>query len=73
MEDPKLTKTIVRREVTRVLTPGTALDPLADAGENTFLAALSVSTDRKCAGVALLDLSTGEFRYDGVSRRLRTA
>ncbi len=62
MEDPKLTKTIVRREVTRVLTPGTALDPQAGAGENTFLAALSVATDRKCAGVALLDLSTGEFR-----------
>ena len=62
MEDPKLTKTIVRREVTRVLTPGTALDPQAGAGENTFLAALSLSAERNCAGVALLDLSTGEFR-----------
>ena len=62
MEDPKLTKTIVRREVTRVLTPGTALDPAAAAGENTFLAALAVSLDRTCAGVALLDVSTGEFR-----------
>ncbi|MGI4755728.1 MAG: DNA mismatch repair protein MutS [Janthinobacterium lividum] len=62
MEDPKLTKTIVRREVTRVLTPGTALDPNAGAGENTFLAAMAVSPDRKSAGVALLDLSTGEFR-----------
>jgi DNA mismatch repair protein MutS len=62
MEDPKLTKTIVRREVTRVLTPGTALDPAAAASENTFLAALTVSSDRKSAGVALLDLSTGEFR-----------
>lgn len=62
MEDPKLTKTIVRREVTRVLTPGTALDPNAGPGENTFLAAMGVSPDRKGAGVALLDLSTGEFR-----------
>ncbi|MGI4853728.1 MAG: DNA mismatch repair protein MutS [Janthinobacterium lividum] len=62
MEDPKLTKTIVRREVTRVLTPGTALDPNAGAGENTFLAAMAVAADRKAAGVALLDLSTGEFR-----------
>ena len=61
MEDPKLTKTIVRREVTRVLTPGTALDPQAGAAENTFLAALALSADRKCAGIALLDLSTGEF------------
>ncbi len=62
MEDPKLTKTIVRREVTRVLTPGTAMDPSVGAGENTFLCALAVASDRKCAGVALLDLSTGEFR-----------
>ncbi len=62
MEDPKLTKNIVRREVTRVLTPGTALDPNAGPGENTFLAALAVTPDRKAAGVALLDLSTGEFR-----------
>ena len=62
MEDPKLAKGIVKREVTRVFTPGTALDPSAGAGENTFLAALAVASDRKCAGVALLDLSTGEFR-----------
>ncbi|SEB42761.1 DNA mismatch repair protein MutS [Terriglobus roseus] len=62
MEDPKLAKGIVKREVTRVFTPGTALDPSAGAGENTFLAALAVATDRKAAGIALLDLSTGEFR-----------
>ncbi|AFL88486.1 DNA mismatch repair protein MutS [Terriglobus roseus DSM 18391] len=62
MEDPKLAKGIVKREVTRVFTPGTALDPSAGAGENTFLASLAVANDRKSAGVALLDLSTGEFR-----------
>jgi DNA mismatch repair protein MutS len=62
MEDPKLAKGIVKREVTRVMTPGTALDPSAGAGENTFLAALAVGHDRKSAGVAFLDLSTGEFR-----------
>ncbi len=62
MEDPKQAKGIVKREVTRVLTPGTALDPTTAAGDNTFLAALAVSADRKCSGVALLDLSTGEFR-----------
>jgi DNA mismatch repair protein MutS len=39
MEDPKLTKKIVRREVTRVLTPGTALDAALDAEQNNFLAA----------------------------------
>lgn len=67
MEDPKLTKTIVRREVTRVLTPGTALDPGLGAERNNFLAALHVSNPEGgaagvVAGLALLDLSTGDFR-----------
>ncbi len=62
MEDPKLAKGVVRREVTRVLTPGTALDPQTGPGDNTYLAALAPAPDRKSAGVALLDLSTGEFR-----------
>jgi hypothetical protein len=39
MEDPKLTKKIVRREVTRVLSPGTALDPALGQDKNNFLAA----------------------------------
>ena len=39
MEDPKLTKKIVRREVTRVLSPGTALDPALSQDQNNFLAA----------------------------------
>ena len=60
MEDPKLTKTIVRREVTRVLTPGTALDPALGAEQSNYLAAVHSRTG--CAAVALLDLSTGEFR-----------
>lgn len=60
MEDPKLTKTIVRREVTRVLTPGTALDPTLGAEQSNYLASVSVRPG--CAGLALLDLSTGEFR-----------
>src|SRR3954447_20692655 len=41
MENPKATKTIVRREVTRVLTPGTALDSSIGSEENNFLAALA--------------------------------
>ena len=60
MEDPKLTKKIVRREVTRVLTPGTALDPSLASERNNFLAALYVP--QSGAGIALLDLSTGDFR-----------
>jgi len=64
MEDPKLTKKIVKREVTRVLTPGTALDSALGQEQNNFLAALFETGPAKepvCA-VALLDVSTGEFR-----------
>ncbi|WP_348266332.1 DNA mismatch repair protein MutS [Edaphobacter paludis] len=60
IEDPKLTKTIVRREVTRVLTPGTAVDPALGAEQSNYLASVVVLD--KCVGLALLDLSTGEFR-----------
>ncbi len=60
MEDPKLTKKIVRREVTRVLTPGTAIDNNLDQAQNNFLAAFHV--DGATAAIALLDLSTGDFR-----------
>ncbi len=60
MEDPKLTKKIVRREVTRVLTPGTALDPALASERNNYLAALHISG--QVAALALLDLSTGDFR-----------
>jgi DNA mismatch repair protein MutS len=60
MEDPKQTKTIVKREVTRVLTPGTAVDPALGAEQSNYLA--SVVVLGKCVGLALLDLSTGEFR-----------
>jgi DNA mismatch repair protein MutS len=60
MEDPKLAKTIVRREVTRVLTPGTAVDSALDASESQWLA--SCTAVRESVGVAAIDLSTGEFR-----------
>ena len=59
MEDPKLTKKIVRREVTRVLTPGTTLDASLEQGRNNYLAALKITATE--AALALLDLSTGEF------------
>ena len=60
MEDPKGAKKLVRREVTRVLTPGTAADKTLASEENKFLAALARSGER--IGLAALDLSTGEFR-----------
>jgi DNA mismatch repair protein MutS len=60
VEDPRLAKKLVRREVTRVVTPGTAADSSLGSDENNFLAALTQVEDR--VGFAALDLSTGEFR-----------
>jgi DNA mismatch repair protein MutS len=60
VEDPRLAKKLVRREVTRVVTPGTAADSSLNAEENNFLAAVAAVGDR--VGFAALDLSTGEFR-----------
>jgi DNA mismatch repair protein MutS len=60
VENPKLAKKLVRREVTRVVTPGTAADSSLGSEENNFLAALACVEDR--VGFAALDLSTGEFR-----------
>jgi DNA mismatch repair protein MutS len=93
MEDPKLTKKLVKREVTRVLTPGTALDAALGQEQNNFLAALYEKREERASpqtanagpstrptrdslrmtakevghpgvvcAVALLDVSTGEFR-----------
>src|ERR1700704_4329022 len=60
MEDARLAKKLVRREVTRVVTPGTAADDSLGSEENNFLAALASLGER--VGFAALDLSTGEFR-----------
>jgi len=63
MEDPKTAKTIVRREVTRVLTPGTAVDAALEASESQWLASVAAAGKDATAsvGVAAIDLSTGEF------------
>lgn len=60
VEDPRLAKQLVRREVKRVVTPGTAADSGLGPEENNFLAAAISFDDR--SGFAALDLSTGEFR-----------
>ncbi len=60
VEDPRLAKKLVRREVTRVVTPGTAADSSLSSEENNFLAAIAQTGER--VGFAALDLSTGEFR-----------
>ncbi len=60
LEDPKLTKTIVKRGITELVTPGVSInDNILDNRENNFLA--SVHFDKNMAGVAFLDISTGEF------------
>ncbi|HWP42501.1 MAG TPA: DNA mismatch repair protein MutS, partial [Blastocatellia bacterium] len=59
-EDPKKATKLVRREVVRIITPGTAIDSqLLDARENNYLA--SVFGSGHGTGLAFLDLSTGEF------------
>jgi DNA mismatch repair protein MutS len=61
MEDPRLAKKLVKREVTRVVTPGTAIDSqILEPRENNYLAA--VMRRNGAAGLALADLSTGDFR-----------
>src|SRR6266446_1194757 len=60
VEDARLATKLVRREVTRVVTPGTAADSSLNAEENNFLAAVATVGDH--VGFAALDLSTGEFR-----------
>ncbi|MBR0458079.1 MAG: DNA mismatch repair protein MutS [Victivallales bacterium] len=61
MEDPKLAKGIVKRDVTQIITPGTLLeDTMLHAGQSNFLVALC--TARSLVGLAVMDLSTGDFR-----------
>lgn len=61
LEDPKATKGLVKRGITRVMTPGTVLeDSLLESGRNNFLAALCVNDGN--LGLAILDPSTGEFQ-----------
>ena len=60
LEDPKLTKTIVKRGVTELVTPGVALnDDILNAKTNNFLCAVHFGS--KLLGVSFLDISTGEF------------
>ena len=74
LEDPKLTKTLVKRGVTELVTPGVAMgDNVLNYKENNFLAA--VHFGKAACGVAFLDISTGEFltgegTYDYVDKLL---
>jgi DNA mismatch repair protein MutS len=70
MEDPRLAKKLVKREVTRVVTPGTTEDASVVAPrEQNYLAAVNPAGER--TGLACVDLSTGEFRateFEGPQR-----
>jgi DNA mismatch repair protein MutS len=62
VEDPKKAKGIVKREVTRVVSPGTFTDPsYLEAREPAFLAAIATPAGAGRVGLAFLDVSTGEF------------
>lgn len=61
LEDPKLTKTIVKRGITELVTPGVSInDNVLNHKENNFLAAV-YSANGKTFGISFLDISTGEF------------
>jgi DNA mismatch repair protein MutS len=60
LEDPKMTKTIVKRGVTELVTPGVSLnDEVLQSKSNNFLAA--VHFEKKQLGISFLDVSTGEY------------
>lgn len=66
VEDAKVAKGLVRREVTRVVTPGTVLeDTMLNARSNNFLAAPSLRQD--VYGLSVIDISTGEFLVTEIS------
>ena len=61
LEDPKLTKKLVKRGITELVTPGVALtDAVLNHRENNFLAAVDLQNET-CIGVSFLDISTGEW------------
>ncbi|MEI7640672.1 MAG: DNA mismatch repair protein MutS [bacterium] len=70
VEDPKLAKGLVRREIVKIITPGTVLDDNGlDRKTNNYIMALCI--EKKAAGMAFIDLSTGEFYagdtdFDGI-------
>lgn len=64
VEDPKQAKGLVKREITRVITPGTVLeeDQTLNARQGNFLVAISPDKAAQKFGIAVLDVSTGDFR-----------
>lgn len=68
VEDPKKSRGIVKREVIRVITPGSVIDETeVNEKSNIYIAAISSEKRRKGFGLSFLDLSTGEFKFTEVS------
>jgi len=67
VEDPKKAKKLVKREVIRVITPGTIIDSsLLNPKTNNFI--LSLAPDRENIGIAVIDVTTGEFLVEEIER-----
>ncbi len=63
MEDPKLAKGMVKRDIAQVITPGIVMDPEnLDATSNNYLLSIAPAKDGKGFGLGVVDVSTGEFR-----------
>ena len=68
LEDPTMAKGLVKRGITRVVTPGVVIDEASlDARTSNYLAAVSTSDDGHGLGIACLDVSTGSFRVTQVN------
>ena len=68
VEDPKTAKGLVRREITRIVTPGTNFDPaVMEEGRNNYLVSVVCTDDRY--GIASCDVSTGEFLLTETDRK----
>lgn len=64
MEDPKLAKGLVKREIVEIITPGAILDEkLISRKDHVFLACVSFDKSKQKAGFACLDISTGDFKF----------
>ncbi len=64
VEDPKLAKGLVKREIVEIITPGVILDQqLIEGSRNNFFACIHLDNKLKIAGLAYLDISTGDFLF----------
>ncbi len=68
IEDPRLAKGVVKREIVETITPGAVFaDDLLDGARNNFLCAAAIAPDGRTVGVAAADVSTGELRLATVA------